>query len=92
MCTDNLFSFSSNKVQKHYHCIRCSLSLATQQSLEIHLEKHHQEEETPSSHSLGPQSPIYLQKPRPDSPMDSPQHGIPGTSNGSPETPSKSQG
>ena len=77
---------------KHFHCTRCSTSLVHYQSLEEHAEKHHRDEDVSQSHSLGPQSPIYLQKPRPDSPMDAPSSDIPGTSTGSPETPSKSQG
>ncbi|KAG0728909.1 Transcription factor castor [Chionoecetes opilio] len=75
----------SNKVNKHYHCTRCGFSFVRYQTLESHAEKHQQEEEGGSSHSLGPQSPIYLKKPRPDSPMDTP------TASGDPESPNKAQ-
>lgn len=83
--TYNLNSHS-NKVNKHYHCTRCGFSFVRYQTLESHAEKHQQEEEGGSSHSLGPQSPIYLKKPRPDSPMETP------AASGDPESPSKAQG
>lgn len=55
-----------------------------------HAEKHQQDDEDQSSHSLGPLSPIYLQKPRPDSPMETPSTNSLASSEGA-ETPSKSQ-
>ncbi|XP_042893535.1 zinc finger protein castor homolog 1-like isoform X2 [Penaeus japonicus] len=73
----------SNKVNKHFHCTRCGFSFVRYQTLESHAEKHQQEDEGvavaggggATHHSLGPQSPIYLKKPRPDSPMDTPASG-----------------
>lgn len=75
----------SNKVNKHFHCTRCGFSFVRYQTLESHAEKHQQEDEGAPTHSLGPQSPIYLKKPRPDSPMDAP------VASGDRESPSKSQ-
>lgn len=85
--TTNQLNSNSNKVNKHYHCTRCGFSFVRYQTLESHAEKHQQEEEGSSSHSLGPQSPIYLKKLRPDSPMDNTS-----ATSGEPESPSKSQG
>lgn len=60
--------------------------------MEAHNEKHHQEEEDDqTSHTLGPLSPIYLQKQRPDSPMDTPSNSCLSTPSEGNETPSKSQ-
>ncbi|XP_068222257.1 zinc finger protein castor homolog 1-like isoform X3 [Palaemon carinicauda] len=61
----------SNKVNKHFHCTRCGLSFVRYQMMESHAEKHLQEDGG-QVHSLGPQSPIYLKRPRPDSPMETP--------------------
>lgn len=84
----------SNKVNKHFHCTRCGFSFVRYQTLESHAEKHQQEDEGvavaggATHHSLGPQSPIYLKKPRPDSPMDTPTPGGPAGR----DSPSKGQG
>ncbi|XP_042237575.1 zinc finger protein castor homolog 1-like isoform X2 [Homarus americanus] len=75
----------SNKVNKHFHCTRCGFSFVRYQTLESHAEKHQQEDGAAPTHSLGPQSPIYLKKPRPDSPMDAP------SAVGDRESPSKAQ-
>ncbi|XP_069193805.1 zinc finger protein castor homolog 1 isoform X8 [Procambarus clarkii] len=75
----------SNKVNKHFHCTRCGFSFVRYQTLESHAEKHQQEDGVIHTHSLGPQSPIYLKKPRPDSPMDAP------TATADRESPSKAQ-
>ncbi|XP_069954726.1 zinc finger protein castor homolog 1 isoform X10 [Cherax quadricarinatus] len=75
----------SNKVNKHFHCTRCGFSFVRYQTLESHAEKHQQEDGAVHTHSLGPQSPIYLKKQRPDSPMDAPTAGADR------ESPSKAQ-
>ncbi|XP_066959329.1 zinc finger protein castor homolog 1-like [Macrobrachium rosenbergii] len=63
----------SNKINKHFHCTRCGFSFVRYQMMESHAEKHLQEEgSSGQGHSLGPQSPIYLKRPRPDSPMETP--------------------
>ncbi|CAL4065187.1 unnamed protein product [Meganyctiphanes norvegica] len=64
----------SNKVNKHFHCIRCGYSFVRYETLESHAEKHQQEDEGVHRHSLGPVSPIYLKKQpsAPDSPMEPP--------------------
>ncbi|MCL4131850.1 UNVERIFIED_CONTAM: hypothetical protein GTU68_066709, partial [Idotea baltica] len=84
-------SCQSNTVSKHFHCTKCGFSFVRYQVMEAHAEKHHQQEENTSTHSLGPLSPIYLQKPRPDSPMETPANNSLGSSVEGSDTPLKSQ-
>ncbi|RXG51755.1 Transcription factor castor, partial [Armadillidium vulgare] len=85
-------SCQNNTINKHFHCTKCGYSFIRYQAMEAHNEKHQQEEDDDqTSHTLGPLSPIYLQKQRPDSPMDTPSNSCLSTPSEGSETPSKSQ-